>query len=196
MFVLLWNPSSIFISRTKIFDNCPVLQNQLNSNSTLQKRWGNKTKVLSNIYYTNIFKWIIVYTHIYIFIKHIYIKKIPHICQSTDGESRQLIYYSKNVRKTPEERNFNKWACILYIKFHSGTVSNFCLCKSTTRFLRKRNIDFKQSMGWKDKWVTSIGSFNVTWCIVPSKILNFLLTIKISYFLFFRYVKISRSIII
>ena len=173
-----------------------MLQNQLNSNSTLQKRWGNKTKVLSNIYYTNIFKWIIVYTHIYIFIKHIYIKKIPHICQSTDGESRQLIYYSKNVRKTPEERNFNKWACILYIKFHSGTVSNFCLCKSTTRFLRKRNIDFKQSMGWKDKWVTSIGSFNVTWCIVPSKILNFLLTIKISYFLFFRYVKISRSIII
>ena len=56
------------------------------------------------------FEWIMVYIRIYIYIlKCIYIKKILHICYSTDGETRQLIIYSKNVRKTPEEeRNFNK----------------------------------------------------------------------------------------
>ena len=29
------------------------------------------------------------------------------------------------------------------LKFHFGTVFSFCLCKSTTWFLRKRNIDSK-----------------------------------------------------
>ena len=31
----------------------------------------------------------------------------------------------------------------LYLKFHSWTVSSFCLCKSTTWFLHKWNIDYK-----------------------------------------------------
>ena len=39
---IFWNSSSISISRIKISDDCLELQNQLNSNSALQKRWGNK----------------------------------------------------------------------------------------------------------------------------------------------------------
>ena len=54
IFVLFWNSSSISISRIKISDDCLVLWNQLNSNPTLQKRWGNKNKFLSNILYKHI----------------------------------------------------------------------------------------------------------------------------------------------
>ena len=50
IFVLFWNSSSISLLRNKISsDDCSVLWNQLNSNSTLQNRWGNKNEVLSNI---------------------------------------------------------------------------------------------------------------------------------------------------
>ena len=38
IFVLIWNSSSIFILRIKMSDNCSVLWNHLNSNSTLQSR--------------------------------------------------------------------------------------------------------------------------------------------------------------
>ena len=38
-----------------------------------------------------------------------YIEKILHICLFTDRETRELICYSKNARKTPEEEiNFKK----------------------------------------------------------------------------------------
>ena len=30
-------------------------------------KWGNKNEVLSNVLYTNIFEWKIVYAHIYIY---------------------------------------------------------------------------------------------------------------------------------
>ena len=49
MFVLSWNSSSISILRIKISDDCLVLWDQLNSNLTFQRRWGNKNKCLSNI---------------------------------------------------------------------------------------------------------------------------------------------------
>ena len=52
--VLFWNSSCISISRIKISHDCLVLWNQLNSNSTLQKRWGNKNEFLSNILYKHI----------------------------------------------------------------------------------------------------------------------------------------------
>ena len=41
-------------SRIKISDDCLVLWNQLNSNSTLQKRWGNKNEFLSKILHKHI----------------------------------------------------------------------------------------------------------------------------------------------
>ena len=46
---LFWNSSSISILRIKISVDCLVLWNQLNSNSTLQNRWGNKSEILPNI---------------------------------------------------------------------------------------------------------------------------------------------------
>ena len=49
IFILFWNSSSIPISRIKISDDCLVLWNQLNSNSTFQKRRGDNNEFLSNI---------------------------------------------------------------------------------------------------------------------------------------------------
>ena len=54
IFVLFLKSRSISISRIKISDDCMVLWNQLNSNSTLQKRWRNKSKFLSNMLYKHI----------------------------------------------------------------------------------------------------------------------------------------------
>ena len=47
--VVFWNSSSISVLRIKISGDCLVLYNQLNSNSTLQNRWGSENEVLSNI---------------------------------------------------------------------------------------------------------------------------------------------------
>ena len=51
---LIWNSSSISISRIKISDDCLMLWNQLNSNSTLQERRDNKNEFLSNILHKHI----------------------------------------------------------------------------------------------------------------------------------------------
>ena len=61
IFVLFWNSSSISILRIKISDDCLVLWDQLNSNSTFQRRWGNKNKCLSNIGHNSR-----LFSHIYI----------------------------------------------------------------------------------------------------------------------------------
>ena len=81
IFVLFWNSSSISILRIKISDDCLVLRNQLHSNSK-KKLWKGEA-IKTNFqagYCTNIFKWIVVYSHIFLFKKYIYIKKILHIC--------------------------------------------------------------------------------------------------------------------
>ena len=49
IFISFWNSSSISILRIKISDDCLVLWNQLNSNSTLLNWWGNKNEILRNI---------------------------------------------------------------------------------------------------------------------------------------------------
>ena len=71
------------------------------------------------------------------------LKKTLHICKSTDGETRSLICYSKNVKKTPEEKTFKVKDLHLYLTIQSGTVFSPCLCKSTSWFLRKRKVNTK-----------------------------------------------------
>ena len=84
----------------------------------------------------------------------------------------------------------------LYLKLHSETVFSFCLCKSTTWFLRKQKIDSKLVIpnNWCIKKITELlqtTPLTITWCIAPFNYRNF--WTFCSYFLFFRYVKISRS---
>ena len=61
-------------------------------------------------------------------------------------------------------------------------ILSFCLCKSTTWFLRKREIDSKWVIP-NNEWIKKISKLLQT---APLTILNFLLTIKISYFSFSR----------
>ena len=77
--------------------------------------------------------------------------------------------YSKTVRKTPK-------------KFHSGTILSFFLCKSTTFFLQKPNIDSEWVIP-NNEWIKKISELLQ---MTPLTILKFLLTIKISYFSFSR----------
>ena len=49
IFISFWNSSRISTLRIKISNDCLVLWNQLNSNSTLQNRWGNKNEIWCNI---------------------------------------------------------------------------------------------------------------------------------------------------
>ena len=89
-------------------------------------------------------------------------------------------HLKKKIRKGPAS----------YLKSHSdGTILSFYLRKSITWFLRKRGIDSKWVIP-NNKWIKKISELLHT---APLTILNFLLTIKASYFLFFTYVKSSRS---
>ena len=91
------------------------------------------------------------------------------------------------MRKAPGEKSsFKKRTYLdLYLRFPSGTVFSFCLCKpgfsengtSTPNGLFQTNNELKTA------------PLTITWYIVPFK------NRKISYFSFFRYVKISRSTI-
>ena len=56
----------------------------------------------------------------------------------------------------------------------------YCLCKSTTWFLRKRDIESKWIIP-NNEWIKKFSELLQT---APLRILNFLLTIKISYFSF------------
>ena len=62
----------------------------------------------------------------------------------------------------------------LYLKFHSGTVTSFCLCKSTTWFLRKWKIDAEwviQNNEWVKKFqgLLQTAPLTITWFTVPFK---------------------------
>ena len=71
----------------------------------------------------------------------------------------------------------------LYLKSHSdGTILSFWLCKSTTWFLRKREIDSKWVIP-NNEWIKKISKLLQT---APLTIFNFLLTMKVSYFSFLR----------
>ena len=79
---------------------------------------------------------------------------------------------------------------------------SFCLWKSTTWFIRKRNIDCKcvvPNMYWAKKIseLLQTALLTLTSYIALFKNWKFwiLLTIKVSYFLFFTYMKISLSTI-
>ena len=81
----------------------------------------------------------------------------------------------------------------IFLYFYSGTIYSFCLCKSTTWFLRKQSIDSIWVIlnNWWIKNTSDLlqtAPLTITCCILPFKILkilNFLLSTKISYFLFF-----------
>ena len=104
--------SSISFFRIKISDDCLVLWNQLNSNSTLQNRWRSKNEILSNI----LDKYIYIYIYIYIYT----LKKsstLASLLMEKPGKWFAIIkIWEKDLH--------------LYLRFPSGTVFSFCLCKS------------------------------------------------------------------
>ena len=73
--VLFWNSSCMLVLRIKISDDCSVLWNQLNSNSTLQNKWGNKNKILSIILRKYIKMNYRLYSHLYLHLKDIFALK-------------------------------------------------------------------------------------------------------------------------
>ena len=93
--------------------------------------------------------------------------------------------YSKNVWKIPEEES-KKRTCIFTLKLTLGQFL-FCLCKSTTWFLRKRKIDSKWVIP-NNQWINKISELLQT---TPSTILNFLLTIKVV-----KNIKVAKVILI
>ena len=95
--------------------------------------------------------------------------------------------YSKNVRKTSEEES-KKRTCI-FIKNPTLAQFFFCFCKSsTTWFLRKWNID-----SGLFQTINVLKKISELLQMAPLTILNILLTVKVSYFLFLTYLKSSRS---
>ena len=127
MFVLFWNSISRIISK-----------------STLQNRWGNKNEVLSNILH-KYNEW----SFILIFIFNLHLKNMFTLKKSSrfayllmEKPDNWFAIVKKWTRKTFKEMYLH-----LYLRFGSGTVFSFCLCKSSKWFLRKWIID--------SKWVIS-----------------------------------------
>ena len=94
----------IYFKNQNFAGDCSVLRNQLNSCTTLQNRWSNKNKVLSNILNK--------YSHLHLHLKNIFtLKKPPHLLTYW-WRNQVLICYRKNMTKTPKEKKFTKRTCI------------------------------------------------------------------------------------
>ena len=123
IFVLFWNLISRIISK-----------------STLQNRCGNKNEVWSNIlpkYNEWSFILIVIFN---LHLKNIFTSKrssrFAYLLMEKPGNWFAIV--KKWRRKTFKEKYLH-----LYLKFDSGTVFSFCLCKSSKWFLRKLIIDSK-----------------------------------------------------
>ena len=141
----------------------------------MQNRWGNKNEVLSNILH-KYNEWSFILTFIFnLHLKNIFtLKKSSTFANLLMEKPGIDLLWQKCEKNTRRKKKFQEKNQHLYLKFYSGTVFSFCLCKSTSSFLRKQNIDPKWviPINW---WIKKINELlqtvplTITWCIVPFK---------------------------
>ena len=123
MSVLFWNSISRIVSK-----------------STLQNRWGNKNEVLSNILHKDN-EW----SFILVFIFNLHLKNMFTL-KKTSRFAYLLIEKPDNwfaIVKKWTSKTFKEKCLHLYLRFDSGSIFSFCLCKSSNWFLCKWIISSK-----------------------------------------------------
>ena len=110
----------------------------INSKSTLQNRWGNINKVLSNLIH-KYNEWSFILTFIFnLHLKNIFeLKKPPHLLIYWWRNQLTELLWQKNENNTWIWKKFWKKYLHLYLKLDSGIVFSFWLCKSSNWFLCK-----------------------------------------------------------
>ena len=109
-------------------------------------KWGNKNKVLTNILHKLIYIKNCLYWHLYLQLRNIFTLKRSSTFANLLMEKPVNWFATVKMwkKKTQNKKNLYLKNLHLYLKNHSGTVFSSCLCKSTSWFLRKRNIDSKR----------------------------------------------------
>ena len=134
------NSSSISILRIKIADDCLVLWNQLNSNLTLQNRWGNKNEILRNTLdkYVQINSRL--YSHIYLHSKNTHtLKKSSTLATLKMEKQANWFVVAEMWEKHLEKKRVLIKAPASLLKISLWDGFHFLLVQ--TWFLCKWNID-------------------------------------------------------